>query len=187
MNTEEFLAKERLITIKHECGHAVICHHFKLRFFAKHRLTDENRWTGICYHPQTTPFRTAVIAWGGIIGEYYNETYIEGIESLAVAIESLAVGVDDWLYVLDENHESDDAQCILNHPQRWRSCTLAVSIFLKHFDLWQRMVQFMDKFGHVERANVSNDFLHRTEMTRAQREASAIRETKELVKEFSNK
>ena len=132
----------------HEAGHFVVADHFRLAAFCyiKYRGTptiEEKSFTGQTMWLPTTPFRTAVIGWAGVLGEA--AAHDEDLDSWKDGCD----GIWDLYNPEDpaEEMSATDLSAINGHPSKPRAFNTAVQIIEKRFVLLQEVAEHLIQNG----------------------------------------
>ena len=119
----------------HEAGHVVVAQHYGIDTFAElHRFGKatmaDKAWGGSTYHSRIhsrtwfSPYRQSVVGWAGVIAECFWFGERPNAES-----------VFEEHSLFDYADLSDtDRECILRHPNPWRTCVRAARLIEQNMD-----------------------------------------------------
>lgn len=147
---------------RHEAGHAVLCEHFGVfwqlsRFEATRATEDERGVIAQISHSRLSPFRLAVMAWGGILAEmrfkYSRMNPVPDWEEIRwdcweAHLENKEMG---WDYL---GLSATDLRGIEGTPFRMRACKTAARILERR---WKRVEElsrdFLSRVAHTQQTS----------------------------------
>lgn len=126
----------------HEAGHVVVAQHYGIDTFAElHRFGKatmaDKAWGGSTHHSRLhsrnwfTPYTESVVGWAGVIAECFWFGELPDAESV---FEEHSLF--DYVDLSDT-----DRQCVLRHPNPWRTCVRAASLIEQKRDKVMEIAQ----------------------------------------------
>jgi hypothetical protein len=148
--SRELAIRDKWLSAVHEAGHCIVAQHYKMNWNARIERVGKPTPEELAYIGHTwfihanyqtpTAFEKAVMAWGGVIAEYFflSEIPVEGWPK-----DSLENFQHDECY--GREISPTDQMGVGGHPQRQRALKMAWNIVLNRRDELMRIADYLKR------------------------------------------